>query len=87
MLICTKDNNSYIGQTSNLRLRSNNSKSWIRHAKESPYKYPAHFSTCSNNNEPYFRIFPFYYIDEQKQREFIERRFILKYKPTLNGKK
>ena len=85
--MAVKQYNNYIGQTSNLRLRSSNSTSLIRHAKESPYKYPAHFSACSKNNEPYFRIFPFYYIGEQRQREFIERRFILKYKPTLNGNK
>ena len=87
MLICTKDKNNYIGQTEDLRLRSNNSKTMVRYSNKYPNIYPAHFKNCSKLKDPYFYIYPFYYVEEEKEREFIERRFINKFKPTLNGKK
>ena len=87
MLICTKDPNNYIGHTDKLRPRSNNSKSMVRNSDGSEYLYPIHFNNCSNGTEPYFYIFPFYYVDDVKQREFTESRFIKKFRPTLNGKK
>ena len=36
-------------------------------------------------DEPYFQIYPIYYVDDQQRRRFIEKRFIHKYKPTLNA--
>ena len=87
MLVCTKDTDNYIGQTEELRLRSNNSKSMVRNAEKYSQLYPLHFKRCSNGKEPYFLIFPYFYVDDNKQREFTERRFINKYNPTLNGKR
>ena len=88
MLISTKDNGNYIGQTEDLRKRSNNSKSMVRNADSSTvYIYPSHFKNSSNGIESYFSIFPFFYVDDEKEREFFERRFINKYRPTLNAKK
>ena len=88
MLCSTNDNNNYIGQTEDLRKRSNNSKSMVRNAEKSAaYIYPLHFKNSSKGIEPYFHIFPFFYVDDDKEREFFERRFINKYRPTLNAKK
>ena len=87
MLICPNDTHNYIGHTDTLRLRSNNSKSMVRNADNNDHLYPTHFNNCTNQTDPYFHIFPFFYVDDVKQREFTERRFIKKYKPSLNGKK
>ena len=86
MLVCTKDTDNYIGQTEELRPCSNNSKSMVRNAENYSQLYPLHFKRCSDGKEPYL-LFPYFYVDDNKQREFMERRFIKKYKPILNGKR
>ena len=87
MLLCTKDPNNYIGHTGDLRPRSNNSKSMVRNNDGTLYLYPTHFNQCADGKEPYFFIYPFYFVDDAKQREFTESRFIKRFKPTLNGKR
>ena len=87
MLICTKCDANYIGQSQDLRDRTNNAKSQVRHYQEhKTLRYAKHFAICSNLKEPFFYCYPFYYEDDCMQRLFKEWRMIKRFKPTLNDK-
>ena len=39
----------------------------------------------SQMKEPFFYFYPFFYAEEDNERDFMEKRFISRFKPTLNG--
>ena len=86
MLICVKCGDNYIGETQNLRGRTNNTKSKVRYSENNSLEYTKHFSHCSNLIEPYFYVYPFYFEDDVLHRKFKELRFIKRFKPSLNNK-
>ena len=47
-------------------------------------KLALHLRICSKLRTPFFRIFPFFYVDDQQRRRFIEKRFIKDYNAPLN---
>ena len=85
MLICSHCNEYYIGETKDLRQRSNKSRSDIR-IRPDIYAYTKHFRECSKLVEPYFKIFPLFYESDANCRKYKEWRFIKLFAPTLNGK-
>ena len=86
MLICTKCEQTYIGETQDFRDRTNNAKSNIRHQENSTVPYSKHFAECSNMKEPFFYCFPFFYENDTMFRKFKEWRLIKRFKPALNKK-
>ena len=76
----------YIGETGDLKERIRLHKSNVLHPENANCKKLSyHLHRCSSLIEPYFLIYPFYYVDEQQRRRFIEKRFIHRYNPPLNS--
>ena len=76
----------YIGETGDLKKRTVKHKSDILHPHNSNCKKLSfHLHQHANLGEPFFQIYPIYYVDDTQRRRFIEKRFIHKYHPTLNG--
>ena len=76
----------YIGETVNLKTRVSKHKSDVTHPENSYCKkLMSHLRTCSNFREPYFRIYPIYFVENQQRRRFMEKRFIHYFRPPLNS--
>ena len=76
----------YIGETGDLKERTRLHKSNVLHPHNSNCrKLSEHLRSCSSLTEPYFVIYPLYYVEDQQRRRFIEKRFIKLYKPPLNS--
>lgn len=76
----------YIGETSDFKQRVSKHKSDVIHPENSfCKKLMHHLRLCSNFYEPYFNIYPIYYVDDQSRRKFIEKRFIHYFQPPLNS--
>ena len=86
MLLCTKCRENYIGETENLRERTNNSKSHVRNTETPNNPYAKLLCRCSNLREPYFYLYPFYYENNTMFKRFKEWRFIKRFKPSMNNK-
>ena len=88
ILICRNCDEFYIGQTQNFKQRIRKHKSDIKHPNNSTCKRCTnHIRVCTKGKEPFFKIYPFYYINDNNIREFKEKKFILKWKPGLNANK
>ena len=86
ILICIACQNNYLGKTKCCKKRTRKHASDVRHPVNSNCRKCAeHVRKCSLLKEPYFRLYPFYYVDDPPLRHFMERRFILRWKPTLNS--
>ena len=86
ILICAHCDKFYIGETVYLKQRIRKHKSDVILLHNSNcVKLSLHLRSCSNLQEPYFHIYPMYYVDDVHRRRFIEKRFIRYYKPPLNG--
>ena len=80
------DKEFYIGQAKNVKFRVAKHKSDVNHPKNSTCKKcTTHLRNVSGMVEPYFKFYPIFYVDDEDLRDFMERRFIRDYKPTLNG--
>lgn len=86
VLKCASCPSFYIGQTTNLRQRTAKHKSDIDNPQNSNCKECTnHLRECNiNSEEPFFSIYPIYYEDDSNKRQFLELRFIKKFKPPLN---
>ena len=77
----------YVGKTKDGKHRCQKHASDVRlPANSNCRECSEHLRECSGLVEPYFRYFPFYYVDNPDQRHFIERRFIELWRPPLNDK-
>ena len=88
LLKCRTCNEFYIGETQDFKKRTRKHKSDIFHPENSMCKRCAeHIRDCTKMTEPFFEIFPFYHNEDNYFRNFKEKRFILKWKPSLNCNK
>ena len=86
ILVCGHCWKFYIGETTDIKKRIRKHKSDVNLIHNSNCKRLAfHLRKCSKSKEPYFRIYPMYYVDDHQRRKFIEKRFIKYYNPPLNG--
>ena len=75
----------YIGETGDTKERCALHKSNVRHPHNANCrKLSQHLHDCSGLQEPSFHMYPFYYVEDQQRRRFIEKRFIARFKPPLN---
>ena len=80
------DDEFYLGKAQNTRQRTSKHKSDVENPQNSNCKQCTnHLREVSNLEEPYFNIYPFFYVPEPHLRAFMEHRFIRRFKPTLNG--
>ena len=85
IVICNCCWKFYIGETGDFKVRTCGHKSNTLHPENANCKKLAyHLNKCSSRVQPYFRIYPMYYVDDKYKRKFIEKRFIHRYKPPLN---
>ena len=76
----------YIGETDDLKKRTRLHMSNTNHPGNSNCKkLSSHLKVCSKLVHPYFKMFPFYYVDDRQERRFMEKRFIQRYCPPLNS--
>ena len=76
----------YIGETQDTKERTRLHISNANYPENANCKVLSqHLHTCSKLVHPYFTIFPFYYVEDRQHRRFLEKRFIKRYKPPLNG--
>ena len=74
----------YLGQTTNLKQRLSKHKSDVFHPQNGfCKKCSEHLGDCSIMKEPFFRIYPFLYENKRELREFKEKRFIMRWKSTV----
>ena len=86
VLICINCPENYLGKTDKTKQRVSKHASDVRHPENSNCKKCSkHLRECSNMVEPYFKLYPFFYIDDAALRHFMERRFINQWGPSLNG--
>ena len=86
ILICRTCWMFYIGETKNLKPRTRKHRSDVLHPKNTYCKkLSAHLRKCSKMIGPYFLIYPVFYVADQSRRRFIEKRFIARFRPPLNG--
>lgn len=86
VLVCLKDPNFYVGKADDFKQRCRKHASDVRHPHNSYCRKCAeHLRLCSNMVVPYFRIYPFFYVDDPHLRHIMERRFIDRWRPTLNS--
>ena len=74
----------YIGQTQEIKPRIGKHKSDAKHPHNSNCRILADHL---HEHGEFFKIYPIYYEDDPAKRRFMEKRFILRYKPPLNGDK
>ena len=82
---CTGCGENYIGETNNLRLRTNLRKTMCR---KTGHIVSTHIYECTKNllNDPKFKIIPLLKLNEEDNyRRNKESHFILKFKPSLNA--
>ena len=76
----------YIGETGDTKERVCQHKSNVRHPHNSNCcKLSEHLFHCSGLKEPFFHMYPMYYVEDQQRKRFIEKRFIARLKPPLNS--
>ena len=81
ILICGKCWEFYIGQTQKTKTRAYKHKSDGRHPHNSNCRVLAHHL---HNHSEFFKLYPIWYEDDKRKREFIEKQFIARYDPPLN---
>ena len=78
----------YIGETEDLKARIRLHLSNVHHPTNANCKKLSnHLRRCSGLVHPYFTIHPFYYVENRQFRRFMEKRFVQRYNPPLNGDK
>ena len=87
VVFCNFCVDNYLGKTDFTKQRLSKHASDVRNPHNSKCrKASTHFGRCSGMVEPYFTMFPFYYADDKGLRHHLEKRFIFKWKPSLNGR-
>ena len=82
ILICNNCWKFYIGETQETKQRTRKHKSDVLHPENSNCtKLSRHLRSCSNLVEPYFQIYPVYYVEDLEQRRFVEKRWIKYFRP------
>ena len=80
------DDNFYLGKTKNVKQRTSKHISDVYNPGNSMCKeFTQHVRNVSNLVEPFFVYIPFYYVEEENLWDFMEKRFIRRFRPTLNG--
>ena len=86
VLICRLCPENYLGKSDSTKRRVSKHKSDVFKPENSNCRVCTdHLASCSKLVEPFFRFYPFFYVDDPGLRHFMERRFINSFKPTLNG--
>ena len=86
VIMCKSCPENYLGKTDNLKYRISKHASDVRiPANSNCRKCAEHLRNCSGMVEPFFTCYPFFYVDDKSLRHFMERRFISKWKPSLNS--
>ena len=76
----------YIGETHDTKERTRLHISNVNQPDNANCKKLSHhLHTCSKLVQPYFTIYPIYYVEDRQHRRFVEKRFIKRFKPPLNG--
>lgn len=86
VLVCVNCNKFYIGETNNLRLRTNLHRDHIKNNIGLNVSKHVHNCANSKNLDKSFKIMPFYKVntDDAQFRLTMEEYFIKKFKPALN---
>lgn len=85
ILICANCWKFYVGESGDVKKRIRKHKSDVHKIHNSNCKtLSLHLRKCSKLREPFFYIYPLYYVDDRQRRRFIEKRFIQYYNPPLN---
>ena len=85
ILICNYCWEFYIGETDYTKQRARKHKSDVFHPENSNCtKLMEHLRKCSNLVEPFFKMYPIYYVEDQAHRRFVEKRWIKYFRPPLN---
>ena len=80
------DEDFYVGRTKVVKKRTAKHISDINLKRLTTCKeFVQHIIDVSDMKEPYFAIIPFYYVEDDNLRDFMEKRFIQRLKPKLNG--
>ena len=80
------DENFYLGRTVNVKNRTAKHISDVLNPANSKCKeFTEYARNSSNLVEPFFLFIPFYYVQDENLRDFMEKRFIRRFGPTLNG--
>ena len=75
----------YLGQTTNLKQRIGKYKFDVFHPHNSFCRECSeHLRYCSRMKEPFFKIYPFLYVNKKEISEFKDKCFIMRWKPQLN---
>ena len=82
--ICKTCNNFHLGQTQDIKQRTAKYKSDVKNLHNSTCRICSEHLRDCNQAEPHFEIFPFYYKTNTGLREYKEKRYILRWKPSLN---
>ena len=86
ILLCLKCHAFYLGKTDDTKQRCRKHASDVLHPHNSNCRECSdHLRDCSGLVKPYFRMYPFFYVEGAALRHFMERRFISRWNPTLNG--
>ena len=86
VVVCNVPNHFYLGKTNDTLQRCRKHASDVRHPQNSMCRECSeHLRECSDLTEPYFTMYPFFYEDDSEMRHQLERRFIIQWKPHLNG--
>ena len=74
-----------MGKASSTKTRVSKHASDVRHPDNSNCsKCSEHLRECRKMAEPYFRVYPFFYVDDASLRHFMERRIITQWRPILS---
>ena len=80
------DDDFYLGKAGSCKTRMAKHKSDVQNPQNSNCKKcTEHIRNVSKLTEPYFQFYPFFYVPETHLRDFMENRFIRRFKPTLNN--
>ena len=86
IVFCRECPKYYVGKTKDGKQRCSVHASNVRLPHNSNCRECAeHLRDCSQLVEPYFHFYPFFYVEDPEHRHFMERRFIEKWRPPLNG--
>ena len=85
LVICGSCWEYYIGQTKDGKKRVRKHKSDVFNPQNSYCReFCDHVRKCSKPGKPLFKFYPLFYEDDENKRRFMEKRFILRFKPPLN---
>ena len=87
ILICNNYDYFYLGKTVDFKQRIRKHKSDVKHPQNSTSRECAERLRDSAEIETFFQIYPFYHEKDHYLRDYKEKRFIIKWKLSLNVNK